>query len=712
MPIKATDAKAATEKLVKSILNKMTKENFTKLASQMIEIPITSFEVLTTMIYNVYEKALFEPSFGEIYAELCMMLSEKAKDSPFVRIIESDEDPPDGNEGVDKVYRWSNDVSVDDSEIIGPFESIEDVLEAAIDADNCPDPKKRYQEMKLHSVQIYAGQFIKIMTPKDNDEELYTVFFPASKAEEIGQQMSQIFVDENECIKDGSKKNSFRATLLEKCQQEFQKQNIYDDWRKEKEEFDQTKDTLSESERLEKEEDLEFRRIKIKKQTLGNIRFIGELFKIGMLKPRVMRECIENLLNIKQEVDANGKPTGNIIEGDFKEMDEEDHEAVCKLFTTIGSSIDMGKYVTLLDVYFNVIERFSNDKTLNARTRFMYKDLIELRANKWVSRRKEDKVKTLSEIKKDFEREERIKKQQEQQMNQGYRGGNRDNRRGSQSRDNRRNNDNRNDSRGDNRRGSYNNSNMRSNRAPKERFEPKVDSDGFTEVAGGKGASSKYGSTSSKSSNRQSRPDPRNVERSPPPKAKAEPLSEDKLKTRAKTMRNEFMEEGNEEDLIFTMDETLQTNPDDAGRIIVQASIDAIIDCKDAEREAIFSIISILYRNGKLQSDDIGTPFADIIEFVDSFVVDCPNIMTYLGDFMTEFLRIGALDVNYLCDQSMKLQEFSAEFIPQVIGACVKSAVSNLGRDEAKSHFDKGSNKLINLLGADKWNEIASQSGL
>ena len=39
-------------------------------------------------------------------------------------------------------------------------------------------------------------------------------------------------------------------------------------------EYEKTKSTLSESDRAHREEDLEFRRIKIKKQMLGNIKVI------------------------------------------------------------------------------------------------------------------------------------------------------------------------------------------------------------------------------------------------------------------------------------------------------------------------------------------------------------------------------------------------------------------------------------------------------
>ena len=67
--------------------------------------------------------------------------------------------------------------------------------------------------------------------------------------------------------------NTFKRSLLNKCEDEFNKQDIYTDWKKDKKEYGKVKSTLREKERAKKEEDLEFRRIKIKKQMLGNIKF-------------------------------------------------------------------------------------------------------------------------------------------------------------------------------------------------------------------------------------------------------------------------------------------------------------------------------------------------------------------------------------------------------------------------------------------------------
>ena len=43
---------------------------------------------------------------------------------------------------------------------------------------------------------------------------------------------------------------------------------------------------------------------------LGNIQFIGELFKKGVLRETVMKTCVERLLNARKDVDASGKLKG------------------------------------------------------------------------------------------------------------------------------------------------------------------------------------------------------------------------------------------------------------------------------------------------------------------------------------------------------------------------------------------------------------------
>jgi translation initiation factor 4G len=125
------------------------------------------------------------------------------------------------------------------------------------------------------------------------DEELdeyYIVFFPVEQAEECGQAMSEFFLTERECRSDASKNNSFKRSLLNQCQDEFDKQDIFEDWEKEKAAYEGEKDKSTESRTKRKGGRIRsFRKIKIKKQMLGNIKFIGQLYKKGLLKEKIMR---------------------------------------------------------------------------------------------------------------------------------------------------------------------------------------------------------------------------------------------------------------------------------------------------------------------------------------------------------------------------------------------------------------------------------------
>lgn len=340
-PAADTSAMVKIEKQVKGILNKMTKEKFDKLSDQMCDIPILSYNMLSMFIKLVYEKAIGEPYLSDMYANLCYRLAARVKKTTFVKIIESDEDPGQAlgeeyipDENASACYRWSNDVSTTDAEIVGPFETDEECIAVALDNENELDPMQRGDlELSLHRILIKRGTFIKIMHSRSTDK-YYTVYFSVSQAEECGQQLSsKIFTSEIECQNDATKMNTFKRSLLNKCEDEFNKQDIYNGWKEEKKAYDKIKATLTEPERVSKEEDLEFRRMKIKKQMLGNVKFIGELYKLGMLKEKIMRFCIQSLMKLEEVENASYVQFKNAEDDD---MDEEDHEALCNLFITVS----------------------------------------------------------------------------------------------------------------------------------------------------------------------------------------------------------------------------------------------------------------------------------------------------------------------------------------------------------------------------------------
>ena len=59
---------------------------------------------------------------------------------------------------------------------------------------------------------------------------------------------------------------------------------------------------------------------KMRRKSVGNCRFIGELFKLQMLTAKIMIRCVAQLLS---------------------NLEEESLECLCKLLTTIGKDLEM-----------------------------------------------------------------------------------------------------------------------------------------------------------------------------------------------------------------------------------------------------------------------------------------------------------------------------------------------------------------------------------
>ena len=112
-----------------------------------------------------------------------------------------------------------------------------------------------------------------------------------------------------------------------------------------------------------------------RRRSLGNIRFIGELYNLKMLTDRIMREIIRRLLT---------------------QTDEESFECLCCLLNTIGEQLDqctetkiehLPKTLLSFDHYFGKMEGIVKDEKVPARIRALIQDVIDLRNSKWIPRR-------------------------------------------------------------------------------------------------------------------------------------------------------------------------------------------------------------------------------------------------------------------------------------------------------------------------------------
>ncbi|CAN0004814.1 unnamed protein product, partial [Laminaria digitata] len=82
---------------------------------------------------------------------------------------------------------------------------------------------------------------------------------------------------------------------------------------------------------------------------------------------------------------------------------ETNEQALGKLIRTIGSTLDTEKNTVYMKDIFRLLDKHANNKAINSRMRFMIRDLAELRSHQWIPRRKQDKAKTLDDIRKEAE---------------------------------------------------------------------------------------------------------------------------------------------------------------------------------------------------------------------------------------------------------------------------------------------------------------------
>ncbi|XP_063001331.1 eukaryotic translation initiation factor 4 gamma 3 isoform X4 [Elgaria multicarinata webbii] len=192
--------------------------------------------------------------------------------------------------------------------------------------------------------------------------------------------------------KPGSTVN-FRKLLLNRCQKEFEKDKADDDVFEKKQKELEAATTPEERTRLHDE--LEEAKDKARRRSIGNIKFIGELFKLKMLTEAIMHDCVVKLL---------------------KNHDEESLECLCRLLTTIGKDLDFEKAKPRMDQYFNQMEKIVKERKTSSRIRFMLQDVIDLRQCNWISRRADQGPKTIEQIHKEAKIEEQEEQRKVQQL--------------------------------------------------------------------------------------------------------------------------------------------------------------------------------------------------------------------------------------------------------------------------------------------------------
>ncbi|XP_076003211.1 eukaryotic translation initiation factor 4 gamma 3-like [Genypterus blacodes] len=186
---------------------------------------------------------------------------------------------------------------------------------------------------------------------------------------------------------------NFGMVLLNRCQKEFEKEKVDDVvFEMKQKELDSAGAT---TERDRMQEELEEAKDKARRRSIGNIKLIGELYKLKMLAETIMHDCVVKLL---------------------KNHDEESLECLCRLLTTIGKDLDFEKAKPRMDQYFNQMQRIVKERKTSSRIRFMLQDVMDQRLHNWVSRRADQGPKTIEQIHKEAEIEEQEEQRKVQQQ--------------------------------------------------------------------------------------------------------------------------------------------------------------------------------------------------------------------------------------------------------------------------------------------------------
>jgi translation initiation factor 4G len=179
-------------------------------------------------------------------------------------------------------------------------------------------------------------QVIRLVFEKAIDEATWSEMY-ARLCRKIMEQISSRVQDEG--IKSAEGKpiaggQLFRKYLLNRCQEDFElgwvtkaSKAKEDQAIKDANEQNGTDEVVLYSEEY-------YAAQKAKRQSLGLIKFIGELFKLQMLTERIMHECIKKLL------------------GNAHDPEEEEIKSLCVLMTTVGLLLDTQKGRAHMDVYF------------------------------------------------------------------------------------------------------------------------------------------------------------------------------------------------------------------------------------------------------------------------------------------------------------------------------------------------------------------------
>lgn len=222
-------------------------------------------------------------------------------------------------------------------------------------------------------------QVIQLTFEKATDEPHFSSTY-AKFCKRMLDQMSPDIKDDTIKDKHGNVVNGgnlFRKYLLNRCQEEYERGWSVPDVPEGEEKKVHGAELLS---------DEYYLAAAAKRRGLGLVRFIGELFKLGMLTERIIHGCVHGLVDFKEE------------------PKEAEIESLSFLLRTVGAQLDASeKGKPMMDAYFKRIQNMIDLPELENRLKFMLMDVRDLRQEGWKSVEANKGPKTLDEVRAEAE---------------------------------------------------------------------------------------------------------------------------------------------------------------------------------------------------------------------------------------------------------------------------------------------------------------------
>ena len=256
-------------------------------------------------------------------------------------------------------------------------------------------------------VLVKQFQELPIVTKETMESSMELVFEKAVGEPAFSVAYAQMchHLSQREIPVEGGEKVKFRTILIRRVQKEFDKDYMKDvDLALKKKSVNME---LSKDERDKAKHEFEMQERKARQRSLGNIRFIGELYNLQLLTVNDMHDCVNKLIT---------------------KTDKESLEGLCQLITTVGSQFEKETNLIMLNQkegkiskenqrkkypsvrpitdYFNKMHDIINKKATSSRVRFLMQDVIDLRKASWKKRREEAGPKKIDQIHEDMKKEQ------------------------------------------------------------------------------------------------------------------------------------------------------------------------------------------------------------------------------------------------------------------------------------------------------------------